>query len=210
MSPSTIGPSGPPSPTVSTPVPAAAAPRAAAGDHDLDDPTVDDGAVAAQRARRRAGVGDPVGAGPSAGPASLAIPAIGVDVPIRTVGLEADGQLEIPDETEVGWYALGRPPARPAPPCWPDTCRGTARPARSSGSPNWSRAPRSTSGWPTAPSARTRSSSGPSTPSRHCPVDRIWRTGGPETLVLITCGGAFNPDIRRYADNIVVYAVPVA
>ena len=33
---------------------------------------------------------------------------------------------------------------------------------------------------------------------------------GPETLVLITCGGSFDPDIRRYRDNIVVYAVPVA
>jgi hypothetical protein len=28
--------------------------------------------------------------------------------------------------------------------------------------------------------------------------------------VLITCGGAFNPELRRYADNIVVTAVPVA
>jgi hypothetical protein len=42
------------------------------------------------------------------------------------------------------------------------------------------------------------------------PQAAIWRTTGPETLVLITCGGAFNPDIRRYADNIVVTAVPVA
>jgi hypothetical protein len=41
------------------------------------------------------------------------------------------------------------------------------------------------------------------------PRNKIWRTTGPETLVLITCGGAFNPDIRRYADNIVVTAVPV-
>jgi hypothetical protein len=29
-------------------------------------------------------------------------------------------------------------------------------------------------------------------------------------LVLITCGGSFNPDIGRYRQNIVVYAVPVA
>lgn len=41
------------------------------------------------------------------------------------------------------------------------------------------------------------------------PRERIWRNTGPETLVLITCGGDFNPDINRYDDNIVVYAVPV-
>ncbi len=41
------------------------------------------------------------------------------------------------------------------------------------------------------------------------PRERIWRNTGPETLVLITCGGDFNPEIRRYRQNIVVYAVPV-
>ena len=41
------------------------------------------------------------------------------------------------------------------------------------------------------------------------PADRIWTTTGEEMLVLITCGGDFNPDIRRYRHNIVVYAVPV-
>ena len=46
-------------------------------------------------------------------------------------------------------------------------------------------------------------------PKTALPVDRVWATSGPETLVLITCGGDFNPEIRRYRDNIVVYAVPV-
>ena len=31
---------------------------------------------------------------------------------------------------------------------------------------------------------------------------------GAETLVLITGGGDFNSELRRYYDNIVVYAVP--
>ena len=42
------------------------------------------------------------------------------------------------------------------------------------------------------------------------PKEEVWRTTGPETLVLITCGGAFDREIRRYADNIVVTAVPIA
>ena len=41
------------------------------------------------------------------------------------------------------------------------------------------------------------------------PTERIWTHTGPETLVLITCGGSFNPQIRHYRDNIVVYAVPI-
>jgi sortase (surface protein transpeptidase) len=41
------------------------------------------------------------------------------------------------------------------------------------------------------------------------PAERIWTRGGDETLVLITCGGDFNRQIRRYTDNIVIYASPV-
>ena len=33
-----------------------------------------------------------------------------VDVPVRAVGVTPDGQLEIPDETEVGWYRPGSSP----------------------------------------------------------------------------------------------------
>ena len=42
------------------------------------------------------------------------------------------------------------------------------------------------------------------------PRERLWRNTGPEELVLITCGGDYTPEIRRYRENIVVYAVPVA
>ena len=41
------------------------------------------------------------------------------------------------------------------------------------------------------------------------PYDRIWTRQGQEVLVLVTCGGEFNPEIRRYRQNIVVYAVPI-
>jgi hypothetical protein len=41
------------------------------------------------------------------------------------------------------------------------------------------------------------------------PRERIWRNTGDETLVLITCGGDFNPNINRYRQNTVVYAVPI-
>jgi len=46
-------------------------------------------------------------------------------------------------------------------------------------------------------------------PKEALPADRIWTRAGPETLVLITCGGSFNREIRRYRDNVVVHAVPV-
>ena len=40
------------------------------------------------------------------------------------------------------------------------------------------------------------------------PMDRLFTTQGPHRLVLVSCGGAFDPDRRTYADNVVVTAVP--
>lgn len=41
------------------------------------------------------------------------------------------------------------------------------------------------------------------------PADLVFGPGGRERLVLITCGGAFDRRTHQYADNLVVYAVPV-
>ncbi|MGE0299040.1 class F sortase [Pseudonocardia sp.] len=38
----------------------------------------------------------------------------------------------------------------------------------------------------------------------------IFAVGGPPRLVLITCGGTFDPVTRHYGDNVVVYAEPDA
>jgi len=130
--------------------------------------------------------------------------------PVRAVGLEPDGQMEIPDETEIGWYEYGATAGRPG---------ATVLAAHVS----WNRTP--------GPFARL----GSVEPGEQIevalddgtarlyevteravygklelPRERIWRNSGDETLVLITCGGDYNPEIRRYRENIVVYAVPVA
>jgi sortase (surface protein transpeptidase) len=40
------------------------------------------------------------------------------------------------------------------------------------------------------------------------PMDRLFTAQGPHRLVLVSCGGAFDPVRRTYADNVVVTAVP--
>ena len=140
----------------------------------------------------------------------LRIDALGIDVPVEPVGVAADGQLEVPDETHVGWYRLGSSPGEPG---------ATVLAAHV----NWHGVD--------GPFVRLRElepgaivvvSLGETTtrtyqvveraqyPKDALPADRIWTHTGPETLVLITCGGSFNPEIRHYRDNIVVHAVPVA
>jgi LPXTG-site transpeptidase (sortase) family protein len=129
--------------------------------------------------------------------------------PIRPVGLELDGQMEIPDETEIGWYRYGATAGQPG---------ATVLAAHVS----WNR----TNG-PFArlgavePGEQIEVALDDGTVRRYevteravygkleLPRERIWRNTGDETLVLITCGGDYNPEIRRYRENIVVYAVPV-
>lgn len=130
--------------------------------------------------------------------------------PVRAVGLEDDGQLEVPDETEIGWYRYGSSPGRPGATVLAAhvTWNQTVGPFFKLGE--------------LEPGAHIDVRLDDDTLRTYevvertiydkdeLPRERIWRTTGDETLVLITCGGSFNPDIRRYRQNIVVYAVPVA
>ncbi len=143
-------------------------------------------------------------------PVSMEIDTIDVSrYPIRAVGLEDDGQFEVPDETEIGWYQYGATAGRPG---------ATVLAAHVS----WNRTVGPFGKLGTLePGNRVSITLDDGTTRQYevferaiygkleLPRDRIWRNTGPETLVLITCGGDFNPDIRRFKENIVVYAAPV-
>lgn len=143
-------------------------------------------------------------------PYSLQIEDLELDREVREVGLEDDGLLEVPDETEIGWYKYGSAPGLPG---------ATVLAAHVS----WNRTPgpflKLGELEPGALVDVTLNDGSMRTyevveramyPKDELPIERIWRTTGDETLVLITCGGDYNPNIRRYRHNIVVYAVPVA
>lgn len=142
-------------------------------------------------------------------PLAIRISDLELDNPVRAVGIEEDGELEVPDETEVGWYRYGSAPGLPG---------ATVLAAHVS----WNRkiGPFHQLG-SLEPGARVDVVADDGSTRVYevvertvydkdeLPRDRIWTTTGEETLVLITCGGSYNPDIRRYRQNIVVYAVPV-
>jgi Sortase domain len=143
-------------------------------------------------------------------PLHLRFDDVNVDEEIRPVGIEEDGELEIPDEDEIGWWEHGSAPGLPG---------ATVLAAHVSWNHTtgpFNRLGRAEIG------ERLEVDAGDGTtrvyqvvertmyPKDGLPQWRIWRTTGPETLVLITCGGSYNSSIRRYRDNIVVYAVPIA
>jgi LPXTG-site transpeptidase (sortase) family protein len=129
--------------------------------------------------------------------------------PVRPVGLELDGEMEIPDETEIGWYQYGATAGQPgatvlaAHVSWNRTQGPFAR--LGSVEPGEQIEVALDDGTVRLYEVVERTVYGKS----ELPRERIWRNTGEETLVLITCGGDYNPEIRRYRENIVVYAVPV-
>lgn len=143
-------------------------------------------------------------------PRSLTIDDIELWGPIGEVGIDDDGELEVPDEATIGWYKYGSAPGLPG---------ATVLAAHVS----WNRTigPFNQLG-KLEPGARVEVRLQDGTlrayqvveravyPKDELPRERIWTTTGDETLVLITCGGSYNANIRRYRENIVVYAVPVA
>jgi hypothetical protein len=129
--------------------------------------------------------------------------------PVRPVGLELDGEMEIPDETEIGWYQYGATAGQPgatvlaAHVSWNRTQGPFAR--LGGVNPGERIEVALDDGTVRLYEVTERAVYGKS----ELPRERIWRNTGEETLVLITCGGDDNPEIRRYRENIVVYAVPV-
>ena len=144
-------------------------------------------------------------------PLSIALPSLGIDdAPIVPVGLEDNGELEIPGASEVGWYQFG---------VGIDGGRGSTVLAahinyngvdgvfrhlvdlepgdRFTVSPN---------GQPVEYVVESVVDYGKQT----LPIADLFSETGDERLVLITCGGDFNPSIRSYDDNTVVVATPVS
>jgi LPXTG-site transpeptidase (sortase) family protein len=129
--------------------------------------------------------------------------------PVRSVGIEETGELEVPGKAEIGWYKYGSAPGLPG---------ATVLAAHVT----WNReiGPFFMLGR-LEPGALIEVGLHDETVRTYqvvervmyrkdeLPRERIWTTTGDETLVLITCGGSYNSNIRRYRDNIVVYAVPV-
>jgi sortase (surface protein transpeptidase) len=143
-------------------------------------------------------------------PMGIRIESISVDTgAVIPIGIDDGGELDIPGAKEVGWYQLGQRPGQPgatvlaAHVSWMGQAGVFARLGRLE--PGAEVFVRLSDGTERRYIAMERTMYD----KQQLPYDRIWTREGQEVLVLITCGGRFNPEIRRFRENIVVYAVPV-
>ncbi len=142
-------------------------------------------------------------------PDRLTVTALGLDMPVKAVGIEDDGEMEIPTSaSRAGWYRYG--------------------PGLTSDAGHVVIAAHVDDATGLGPFARLREASkgdrivldGPGgsrsyvverveqTDKQQVDLDAVFsRTGEPQ-LVLVTCGGSFDWDARHYSDNVIVWAVP--
>jgi sortase (surface protein transpeptidase) len=140
-------------------------------------------------------------------PTRLKVPAVGIDTPLESLAIGADGELVPPtDFGRAGWYADGTRP-------------GDTGPAVIAGHVDSKRGPavfydlrEITEG------DRIEVVRGGSTvrftvvstawyPKNEFPTDEVYGPTPDRQLRLITCGGVFDQSLRSYRDNLVVYAV---
>lgn len=142
-------------------------------------------------------------------PVRITMPDLGVDMPVTSVGVEPTGQMELPvDPAVAGWYRFGADAA---------STEGNVVLAAHVDAPDY----------PIGPLAKLRdagpgatvvveASDGTSATyaiesvtyyeKSALPTDELFTRDGQKSLVIITCGGPFDPSTGSYRDNVVAIA----
>lgn len=139
-------------------------------------------------------------------PDRLVIPALGIDAPMVSLGIDRDGRLEPPTDTQVaGWYGQGPIPGDPGTVVVAghlDTRTGPAVFAELAGARPGDRVEiRSGERAITYEVERTARY-----PKAEISDAEVYRPRSGHDLRIITCGGTFDGRTRHYRDNVVVFA----
>ena len=143
-------------------------------------------------------------------PVGLVIDSIGItSAPVIDVGVEPNGEMEIPGASQVGWYRFGPTPGE----------NGSAVLAAHIAFNGRDGVFRDLDvievgavveiDYDDGSSKRFEITETAQYAKDELPVDRIFAKDGAPELTLITCGGDFNRSLRSYSDNVVAYAVPL-
>jgi len=146
-------------------------------------------------------------------PTRLSVPSLGIEIPVDPVGVQADGQMEIPPLAErAGWYRFGAAPA--------DEQGTTVIAAHVDSVASAGLGPfgklrdlavgaEVTVELADGTTARFTVDDVRRVPKTDVAWEEIFVRGGDPRLVLITCGGRWQPEQRHYSDNVIVSATPV-
>jgi sortase (surface protein transpeptidase) len=143
-------------------------------------------------------------------PTSISIEGIGVaEAPVIDVGVEENGDMEIPGADSVGWYRFNPTPGEPG-------SAVLAAHISYNGNPGVFRyladveiGSRVVVAFDDGTTTEFEIIELAQYDKQELPDDRVFAKDGDPILTLITCGGDFNRSLRSYEDNIVANAIPL-
>ncbi|WP_132210825.1 class F sortase [Kribbella steppae] len=149
---------------------------------------------------------------PTPVPVRLAVKSVGIDVPVLPVGVATDGQMELPpDPAAIGWYRFGPGPAADQ----GAVVLGGHLDSKQYGVGPLVRLRKVRTGQV----VRISSYDGRTTtyrvdhvreiPKRRLVLADLFDRAGTPRLVIITCGGRYEPDNGGYQQNLVVSATRI-
>lgn len=143
-------------------------------------------------------------------PVALRIPAIGVEsAAIVAVGVEPDGAMEIPPSDQVGWYRHGVGPGTGGSQVLAAHVAADGRDGVFRRLADLNAGDAIDVVDESGVTHRYRLVGLGTFEKEQLPFDALFDRTGDERLVLITCGGDFNPQLRSYESNVVAFAVPI-
>jgi hypothetical protein len=145
---------------------------------------------------------------PAGSPERVVIDAIGVDAQLVELGLQPDGEMEVPAFGLAGWYREGPPPGHAGPAVIAAHVDSRAGPDVFFRLRELMTDDRVEVHFDSGATVIFRVVSSERVPKDELPGDRIWPVTVDPLLTLITCGGEFDRSARSYRDNVLVYTVP--
>lgn len=141
-----------------------------------------------------------------ANPQRIRLPALGVDAAVVAVGVEPDGALQIPRGTDAGWYSFGPRPGDGGASVVVGHVDYDGLPGVFYELASAKAGDEIVVRFDDGTEANFEVTDVARYDKESLPGELVWRRSGDPTLVLVTCGGAFDPIRRSYESNTVAFA----
>ena len=143
-------------------------------------------------------------------PVSMDLPSLGVEgAPVTSVGVEANGEMQIPGATAVGWYRYGPRPGATGSAVLAAHIAFDGRDGVFRDLTDLEPGDEFSVGFDDGTSREFVVLGLRQYGKDEIPLDKLFSRDGTPRLALITCGGSFNSSLRSYDDNVVAIAVPL-
>jgi len=139
-------------------------------------------------------------------PLTLRIPAIGLSIAVSTLGLNADGTVQVPsDIVQVGWFRLGPTPGQLGSAVILGHVDNYTGPGVFFELRTLAAGDEVDVGLADGITARFVVNAVVMYSKSQFPADRVYASHGSSALQLVTCGGTFDHQTGHYLSNVVVY-----